>query len=61
VTGEQLSLLDTELTKLEGEESRHPQIADFKNVCNNAISKGYSLTISGDMYPELIEKTTETD
>jgi hypothetical protein len=53
LTGEQLTLLDRELTNLEETELRHPQIADFKNVCNDARFKGCALTISGDMYPKL--------
>ena len=49
---EQLSTLVSELDKL-GELKRHPQIEEFKTVCQNAVQNGSNLTISGDMHTEL--------
>src|SRR5262249_53177096 len=53
VAGNRLELLDRELARLEESGAAHPQIAEFRRVCAKAISDGCSLTISGDMYPEL--------
>jgi hypothetical protein len=50
---EQLILLEQELINLEKVGQRHPQIADLRQACYNAKSKDCTLTISGDMYPEL--------
>ncbi len=53
VSGDRLALLDRELMNLEESNLSHPQIAEFRQVCNKAKSDGCALTISGDMYPEL--------
>jgi hypothetical protein len=53
VSGERLSLLDYELSRLEQSGASHPQIPELKAVCAKAVADGCSLTISGDMYPEL--------
>jgi hypothetical protein len=53
VLGERLRLLHQELMRLEESGVSHPQIAKFRQVCIDATSNGCSLTISGDMYPEL--------
>lgn len=53
VNGEQIRQLHQELAMLAGSQICHPQIAELRQVCNNALSEGCALTISGDMYPEL--------
>ncbi len=53
ISAEQLSTLEAELDKLGTLHSSHSQIEEFKTVCQNAVQKGKSLTISGDMYREL--------
>ena len=50
---ENLAALMDELRLLLASEKHHPQIQEFQNVCAKAIELGCSLTISGDMYPEL--------
>ena len=49
----QLPALIVELEVLDNSCPQHPQIHEFKSVCQNAIQKDTNLTISGDMYPEL--------
>lgn len=58
VSGNRLALLDQELTSLEKTGASHPQIAEIRGVSAKATLDGCSLTISGDMYPELREETT---
>jgi hypothetical protein len=53
VAGNEIDLLVAELTNLEESGHSHPQIAEFRQVCAKAKTDGYSLSISGDMYPEL--------
>jgi hypothetical protein len=53
VSQKRLGLLAQELVDLEASGRSHPQIAEFRQVCAKAKAEGYSLTISGDMYPEL--------
>jgi hypothetical protein len=53
VASDRLEQLIRELARLEETGAVHPQIADFRQVCARATSDGCSLTISGDMYPEL--------
>lgn len=53
VAGDELDLLARELTHIEGAGHSHPQIAEFRQVCAKAKADGCSLSISGDMYPEL--------
>jgi hypothetical protein len=48
-----LRLLADELNTLSASGVTHPQIAEFGRVCAQAQADGCSLTISGDMYPEL--------
>ncbi len=45
--------LDQELARLDASGVSHPQIAELRAVCANAVSEGCHLTISGDMFPEL--------
>src|SRR6185369_7176004 len=53
VRQDRLGLLSTELSEFEASGVSHPQIAEFSQVCARAQTDGCSLTISGDMYPEL--------
>jgi hypothetical protein len=53
VAGDELDRLVAELTHLEGAGHPHPQLAEFRQVCAKAKTDGCSLSISGDMYPEL--------
>jgi hypothetical protein len=53
VDGDHLDSLSRELADLEGAGETHPQLADFRQVCAKAKADGCSLSISGDMYPEL--------
>src|SRR5215472_14198121 len=53
VAGEHLDSLDNELAELERAHLSHPQLADFRHVCAKAKADGCSLSISGDMHPEL--------
>jgi hypothetical protein len=53
VEGKNLESLVKELEALEQLGHAHPQLAKFREVCGNAISQSCSLSISGDMYPEL--------
>jgi len=48
-----VATLAAELQHLATMDFPHPQIAELRTVCNIASQKGYALTISGDMYPEL--------
>lgn len=50
---EQLGSLSGELAGLSASGISHPQIAKFSQVCTQAQANGCSLTISGDMHPEL--------
>ncbi len=50
---DKLFALEQELGSFELLKLEHPQIEEFKRVCNQARSVGCSLTVSGDMYPEL--------
>ena len=59
VIGDRLTVLDQELEKFEASGLSHPQIAEFRQVCNRAKSDGCALTISGDMYPELWKTQAE--
>jgi hypothetical protein len=53
ITREQLDSLADELTHLENAGHTHPQIAELREVCAKAKADCCSLSISGDMYPEL--------
>jgi len=53
VGDDRLRLLPDELAMLSASGVSHPQIAEFSRVCAQAQADGCSLTISGDMYPEL--------
>jgi len=53
VDGMNLDSLARELEYLEQAGHTHPQIAEFRQVCAKAKVDGCSLSISGDMYPEL--------
>lgn len=53
VAGEWLDSLAHELADLERSGHEHPQLAEFRQVCAKAKADGCSLSISGDMYPEL--------
>jgi hypothetical protein len=53
IVGERLLLLDQDLTRLAESGASHPQIEALRQVCAKAVSDGCSLTVSGDMYPEL--------
>ena len=53
VAGDGLDRLVAEFTYLEHSGHFHPQIAEFRLVCAQAQADGCSLSISGDMYPEL--------
>lgn len=50
---DRLALLERELTQLEVSGVSHPQLAELRLACSHAKAEGCSLTISGDMYPEL--------
>jgi hypothetical protein len=45
--------LHVELEALSLQGHRHPQISAFNEVVARAISEGCTLTVHGDMYPEL--------
>jgi len=53
VSQDRLGLLSDELTMLSASGVSHPQIGEFSQACARAQTDGCSLTISGDMYPEL--------
>jgi hypothetical protein len=53
IAEDRLDSLADELTHLETSGHSHPQIAEFRKVCAKAKADGCSLSISGDMYPEL--------
>jgi len=53
ISMEQLTALTAELEDLENANRKHPQIREFKTVCQDATRNDTNLTISGDMYPEL--------
>jgi hypothetical protein len=50
---ERLRLLADELSMLCATGVSHTQLAEFSRVCAQAEANGCSLTVSGDMYPEL--------
>jgi hypothetical protein len=53
VAGDDLDTLVRELGYLESAGNVHPQFADLRRVCAKAKADKCSLSISGDMYPEL--------
>lgn len=53
VSGELLDSLAYELAELERAGRTHAQLAEFRGVCARAKADGVSLSISGDMFPEL--------
>jgi hypothetical protein len=53
VHDDQLAALALELDELARSGHLHPQLVAFRNVCREAEAEGCSLSISGDMYPEL--------
>ncbi len=53
VADENLDSLLRELVDLERSGQTHLQLAEFRQVCAKAKADGCSLSISGDMYPEL--------
>ena len=53
VAGDNLDSLAHELAQLKRAGHQHPQLAEFRQVCAKAKADGCSLSISGDMYPEL--------
>lgn len=53
VADDNLDSLTNELVNLERSGQKHPQLEEFRQVCSKAKSDGCSLSISGDMYPEL--------
>lgn len=53
VHDEQLDALAEELDELACQGHVHPQLSELRHVCRIAKEEGYSLSISGDMYPEL--------
>jgi hypothetical protein len=48
-----LKMLVCELNRLPDIGLLHLQVPDFRNVADTALRRNYSLSISGDMYPEL--------
>lgn len=53
LSGERLAVLIRDLAIFEGAGGRHPQFPELRQVCESAVARGWGLTISGDMYPEL--------
>lgn len=53
VANDEFATLVQELGYLEDEGLSHSQLAELRQVCENANSDGSNLSISGDMYPEL--------
>jgi hypothetical protein len=53
IADQKLDSLTQELEALEGSGQTHPQLAEFRQVCAKAKADGCSLSVSGDMYPEL--------
>jgi hypothetical protein len=53
IAGDDLDRLLRELGYLESTGNVHPQFADLRRVCAKAKADSCSLSISGDMYPEL--------
>jgi len=53
LTDDDLDRLVQELGSLEDAWHAHPQFAELRQVCAKAKAEGFSLSISGDMYPEL--------
>ena len=51
--GDDLDRLVQEVGCLEYAGNSHPQFAELRHICAKAKADGFSLTISGDMYPEL--------
>ncbi len=48
-----LESLNKEIMRLTADGVEHSQISRFQTVVNTAMNSGFSLSISGDMYPEL--------
>ena len=55
ISAERIKQLEIELNLLAERNHAHLQLNEFKNVCQNAIDRKTSLTVSGDMYPELTD------
>jgi hypothetical protein len=53
VSEDNLDSLTRELEDLERSGHAHSQLTEFRQVCAKAKANGCSLSISGDMYPEL--------
>jgi hypothetical protein len=53
VPTERLETLHNELTRLARNGACDPQLSAFQQIVDNALNSARSLTISGDMYPEL--------
>ena len=49
----QLNKLSGELDRFDHDSPGHPAIAEFRVACENAITDGHALWVSGDMYPEM--------
>lgn len=59
LSGERLVALVRELAAFEGAGVWHPQFPELRQVCESALARGWGLTISGDMYPELWRELAE--
>ena len=53
VDDESLEVLVCELNRLSDLGQLHSQVPEFRNVAHSALRRKCSLTISGDMFPEL--------
>ncbi len=53
ISGSELQILVQEVLNLEFAGHMHPQFIELRQVCAKAMSDQCSLTVSGDMYPEL--------
>ena len=53
VSDENLESLAAELEELQLSGHAHPQLAELGRACAHAITEGCSLSITGDMHPEL--------
>lgn len=53
IAGQNLDSLAKELVDLERTGQTHPQLAELRSVCDKAKAEGCSLSVSGDMHPEL--------
>lgn len=58
---ESLNTLVAEIDLLGDSRRSHKQIGEFRQVCETAREQQLSLTISGDMYPELDPNQTPRD